>query len=644
MNSIRLLLLFLVISFQVFAHKKADSLKAAINYTNPPSQKLVAILEFCEENRSYSYDTLNRYSSIAFDLSQQTNDKELRAKAAYFKALGYYRKNKLDTVLLLTESVLPTIAKDKKYSFIRNRFKILKASTYLKQSKHKLAADMFYQVIGDAEKWGDMVNHIRGLNGQGWVQMEMGQFETAKKWFHKGIHLTRSRLDSLRTCILYTNLASCCGALTQLDSAKYYVEKGIAMAREYEDLPVQANGLNILASYYIDRKDFDKALACMQEAAGIRAQIGDPFFIVSDMSQLSYLLAKTGKHKEAMSIINKAIDYATQNKIESKLPLLYQVLSQNLYDKKDFKGSADALFKLLSLQDSIYHKASAQSLADMQVKYETSQKEKTIQAQQYELSRKNYFLIGSIALSVLIILLAILIIRNRQHKQEVRLQKIILEQQDVAAKSIVVAEENERKRIASDLHDGLGQMLTAARFNLNGISDNMAFLSDQDKLVFEKAVKLLDESCLEVRNVSHNIMPNALMKSGLGNAVKDFIEKIRNTELGITLNTSGINGSIDANVEIMIYRIIQECVNNALKHSGATKLDISLINDHDGLNLTIEDNGKGFDLATLSLEKGIGMKNIRTRTRYLKGTIDIDSRPGHGTLIAIHIPAKIKKP
>ena len=644
MNSIRLLLLLLIFSSPVFANKKADSLKAVLNSTGLSLKNLPVILEFCEENRSYSYDTLNRYASLAFDLSRQGNDKALAAKAVYFKALDYYRKNKLDTALLIVDPTLTSIARESKYDLIRNRFKILKASIYLRQNKHKLAVDMFYQAISDAEISGDRIGHIKGLNGQGWVQMEMGQFEAAKKWFHQGIHLMRSRNDSLQTSVLYTNLASCCGALSQLDSAKYYVEKGIAMARQNEDLPVQANGLNILANYYTDRKDFDKALACIKESAGIRNQIGDPFFIVSDMAQLSYLLAKTGKHQEAMSTINKAIAYATQNKIESKLTLLYLTLSQNLYEQKDFKGSADALLKLQTLQDSIYHKASAQSLAEMQVKYETAQKEKTIQAQQYELAHKNHFLIGAIALSVLVILLAIVIIRNRRHQQEARLQKAILQQQEMAARSIVVAEENERKRIASDLHDGLGQMLTAARFNLSGITDSMAFLPDQEKLVFEKAVKLLDESCLEVRNVSHNIMPNALMKSGLGNAIKDFIEKIRNTQLQIELHTVGINGNIDANVEIMIYRIIQECVNNTLKHAGATKLDISLINDKDGLHLTIEDNGKGFDQATLPPDKGIGMQNIKTRTRYLKGTVDIDSRPGQGTLIAIYIPTKIKKP
>jgi two-component system NarL family sensor kinase len=336
MKSIQLLPLLLIFAFQVFANKKADSLKAALNSTSLSLKNLPVILEFCEENRSYSYDTLNHYASIAFDLSRKVNNKALSSRAAYFKALDYYRKNKLDSALLIAEPVLTSIANESKYDFIRNKFKILKASTYLRQNKHKLAVDMFYQAIGDAERSGDRISHIKGLNGQGWVQMEMGQFEAAKKWFHQGIHLTRSRNDSLQTSVLYTNLASCCGALAQLDSAKYYVEKGIAMAREYEELPVQANGLNILANYYTDCKDFDKALACIKESAGIRNQIGDPFFIVSDMAQLSYLLAKTGKHHEAMSIINKAIAYATQNKIESKLTFLYLTLSQNLYEQKYF--------------------------------------------------------------------------------------------------------------------------------------------------------------------------------------------------------------------------------------------------------------------------------------------------------------------
>jgi two-component system, NarL family, sensor kinase len=644
MKIIRLLLLLNFLPCILFAfNKRADSFKPHISATETSIANINTILNFCEENRSYSYDTLSRYAGLALSLARQSGNKELIVKASYYFALDNYRKNNLDTVLEIIDLALTAAANKTSYALLRNRFKLLKASTYLKQNKHQAAVDMFYQVIADAEKSGDTFSLVRGLNGQGWVLMELGQFEAAKRWFHKGIIAAHSPDVLEKASILYTNLASCCGALVQLDSAKYYVEKGLAMARSYEDLPAQANSLNILASYYIERKEYDEALANIRESTEIRKIIGDPFFIISDMGQLSYLLSKTGKADQALTIVKKAIEYATQYKIESKLPLLYLVLSQNLYDAKDFKSSADALFTLQKLQDSLYRKASASALAEMQVKYETTQKEKTIQKQQYELSRKNYLLYGSMALIILVILLAWAVMRNRRHKQEVKMQKVILQQQALAAQSIVVAEENERKRIASDLHDGLGQMLTAARFNLSGISDSINSIPEPDKKIFEKAVKLLDESCVEVRNVSHSIMPNALINSGLDNALKDFIEKIKGNRLQVTLSTSGLNETSDANTEIMIYRIVQECVNNTLKHSGATKLDISLINDDDGLNLTIEDNGKGFDITKLPSKKGIGMKNIRSRTQYLKGSIDIDSRPGHGTLIAIHIPAKNQK-
>lgn len=640
MKRIITLLLLLSSSLLSAYDSTTDSLARNILQAGTPASRLKAILAFCEENRTYSYDTLSKYAIMANQLAASVPDNNMKAQASFFIALHYYRNNQLDTVLQIADRALKLVPADRPHAPTIDKLKLLKASCLLKQNKHKAAVTMYYQVITEADKWGDTLNYIKGINGMGWVQMELGQHDAAKKWLHKGIAASNSEYVKIRTSILYTNLASCCGALKQLDSAKYYVEKGIALARKYNDLPVQANGLNILASYYMERNSFNEALTCVQESMQIRKILGDPYFIISDMAQFSYLLARTGKHKEAMDIIHNAISYASANKIESKLPLLYLVLSQNLYVQQDFKGSADALMLLQNLQDSLYHKASVKELAEMQVKYETSQKEQLIQKQQYELSRKNYLLYGSMALSLLIILLAIAIIRNRRNRQKVNLQQIILQQQDKATQSILAAEENERKRIASDLHDGLGQLLTAARFNLNGLSDNLRSLPQAEQQILAKAMSLVDESCREVRNVSHNIMPNALIKSGLGNAVKDFIDKIENKQLQVDLSTAGINEKIEANTEAVVYRIIQECVNNTIKHSGASKLHISIIHDEDGLNITIEDNGKGFDPAILLQEKGIGMKNIKTRTAYLKGTLDIDSRPDKGTLIAIHIPNK----
>jgi signal transduction histidine kinase len=134
------------------------------------------------------------------------------------------------------------------------------------------------------------------------------------------------------------------------------------------------------------------------------------------------------------------------------------------------------------------------------------------------------------------------------------------------------------------------------------------------------------------------MMPNLLLKSGLGKAVVDFIDKIDRRIIKVHLHTEGLNERLDEQIEIVVYRVLQECVNNVIKHSGASQLDISLIKDKDGISATIEDNGSGFDIAQLNADAGMGLRNMRARVEFVKGTIEFDSTPGNGTLVAIHIP------
>jgi signal transduction histidine kinase len=164
-------------------------------------------------------------------------------------------------------------------------------------------------------------------------------------------------------------------------------------------------------------------------------------------------------------------------------------------------------------------------------------------------------------------------------------------------------------------------------------------LSDpEQKETFNKIINLVDESCKEVRTVSHIMMPNALLKNNLDNAIREFVNKLSNKTLEVSVYTEGLDERLESNVETVLYRVVQESVHNAIKHAGATKLDISLIRDKDGISGTIEDNGKGFDATHKENFEGIGLKNITTRIEFLNGTVDFDSTPGRGTLIAIHVP------
>jgi two-component system NarL family sensor kinase len=214
----------------------------------------------------------------------------------------------------------------------------------------------------------------------------------------------------------------------------------------------------------------------------------------------------------------------------------------------------------------------------------------------------------------------------------------IMKQQELATKAVIEAEEEERQRIARDLHDGVGQMMSAAKMNLSAFESEIKFSNEDQKRSFERIIHLVDDSCKEVRHVSHNMMPNVLQKNSLAAAIHDFIDKIDKKALEIHLYTEGLDERLDSNTETVFYRVIQECVNNVIKHSAATTMDISVVRDKDGISATIEDNGKGFDTTDKEKFEGIGLKNILTRVEFLKGTAEFDSTPGRGTVVSLHVP------
>ncbi|MBS1615111.1 MAG: tetratricopeptide repeat protein [Bacteroidetes bacterium] len=256
-----------------------------------------------------------------------------------------------------------------------------------------------------------------------------------------------------------------------------------------------------------------------------------------------------------------------------------------------------------------------------------------------QVRQRNAAIGGLIVLLLLGGLLGFSYYRRAQLQAAARMQASLMQQQDAATRAVLEAEEAERVRIAKDLHDGVGQLMSAARMNLSAYEHEDIIRSPGQSEALEKALLLVDQSCSELRNVSHNMMPNALLKNNLAAAVRSFISQIDQRRLAVHLHTEGLDERLDANLEAMLYRIIQECVNNVIKHSGANTLDLSLRNDAEGITVSIEDNGCGFSIPVPNSDhEGIGLKNIRTRMDYLRGSMEIDSAPGRGTVIMLQVP------
>ncbi len=415
-------------------------------------------------------------------------------------------------------------------------------------------------------------------------------------------------------------------------------KKSLAIKTKLNDTIGMSYSYNFLGGVYTLQKKFSDAEKNLLLSLKLRQAVKDTFSIALSYADLGFMYVEQGNFDKALNQYALSNEIAASMKYTELLQTNYKILSDIAEKKGDTKLSLEYFKIHTSLKDSIYNSSKMKQIEELNAKYETEKKETQLKLQKAALSQKNLVIWGGAAGLLLLSLYSFSWYRKKQIQNKLQLQATIMEQQNLATKAVITAEENERKRIAGDLHDGVGQIMSAAKMNLSAFEDEITFKDGNQKNAFEKIILLVDESCKEVRNVSHQMMPNALLKSGLASAVREFIDKIDARVLKVNLHTEGLSERLDSNVETVLYRVIQECVNNVIKHSGANSLDISLLKDADGISATVEDNGKGFDIKDKHKFDGIGLKNILSRVHFLKGTVDFDSYPGKGTLVAIHVP------
>ncbi|MBL7747418.1 MAG: sensor histidine kinase, partial [Chitinophagaceae bacterium] len=396
--------------------------------------------------------------------------------------------------------------------------------------------------------------------------------------------------------------------------------------------------LSNIAGVYVIQKKYNEAETNLLRALNIRELLKDSFAIALTYSDLGVAMNNKGDYNKAIDYLNRSNKVADRLKYPELQSNNYNELSAVAQKQGDFQKAFQYFLQRSALRDSLYALEKTKQIEELNSKYESVKKEQQIIEQKNRLRLQNYLFIGIGGVVLFTGLLIHSRYKREKLKKEQQLQAEIMKQQELAVKAVMEAEENERERIAKDLHDGVGQMMSAAKMNLSAFESELQPGNPEQHTAFQKIIQLVDESCKEVRTVSHIMMPNALLKNNLGAAIRDFVDKLSNKDLKVHVYTEGLDERLDSNIETVLYRVVQECVNNAIKHAGATTLDISLIRDKDGISGTIEDNGKGFDTTDKEKFEGIGLKNITTRIEYLKGTVDFDSAPGRGTVVALHVP------
>jgi signal transduction histidine kinase len=274
-----------------------------------------------------------------------------------------------------------------------------------------------------------------------------------------------------------------------------------------------------------------------------------------------------------------------------------------------------------------------ENLMEMEIKYETEKKELRITTLEKEKTLYTWIIIVSIA--AVLFVLGMLYFRHRLNKQQIK--QLEQEKQLIAAQSILDGETIERTRLARDLHDGLGSMLSVVKLNLQNMN-TYSVMDNHDVSRFTQALSMLDESINELRLVAHHIMPESLVRYGLKVALEDFCRAIPNADF----HYFGDDARLDNRLEVMLYRCAHELINNAVKYAEADTISVQLMVDDRLVSLNVQDDGIGFDPE--AIPGGSGLENIRTRVSAYNGTMTLYTSPGKGTEVNIEITALILSP
>ncbi len=413
----------------------------------------------------------------------------------------------------------------------------------------------------------------------------------------------------------------------------------IASFRKLKDSTQLAGALNVTAWGLIKNIRFKEARVYLDEAYKIGHKVNAKYFLQYICSNLAKTSMYEKRFNDAKKYIDEGVEIATELKNRDALTTYTSDLAYYYFATQNFRKAFETEFQESKIFGDARAKEVMNSMANFEIKYQTEKKEKMILEQQLQISTQRNWILGIIGASLIILLGGLLFYTNRQAKQKAQFDAEKLKLQTEKTSAIVEAEEKERIRLAKELHDGVGPMLSLAKFQLETAISQTKFNSIEQESLFQNTNTMIDDAAREIRTVSHDLMPNALLMQGLVSAVRDFVNRLSLTgKVKVSLDVANLDERLPQLTETVLYRVLQELVGNIIKHSGATHVQIQLIRNENELTMMIEDDGKGFDTTQISNFKGIGLKNIISRVDFLNGKVNFDSSPKNGTTVIVEIP------
>lgn len=679
-----ILILLQLVTVHLFAQSGGKNIDSLVQEYNTAKGKVKAEIALVIAKE---YTTVN--PSLSAEYFQQSiggfkEDGAFTQLANAYNALGvaYRTLKKYDSAVHYANLALKISLEQKNNSSIEFSYKQLGNDYYAKGEYHD-AEKNFNSSLDYAKLLNNPILISQAYNNLGGTNLVLGNMEKAVGYFLDALKLKEANNDEKGIAMACNNIANAYRKLMKPRMALDFQLRSLKIKEKLNDKPGLALSYGNLGNIYHDLHDTVRAIRCYEKSLEMLKGSKEDLLIGSQYNSIGFIYLEKKDYANAEKYFNASLKHKQLSGNKSSLSGTYINLGTLYLDKnepekaetyfmkalaisqetgekediaeankglaevsrqrKDFEKSLKYMMDAEMTKDSIYNIASSTAIAEMQTKYETEKKEASIRLLQKENElkdikyKKTVFMF--ISLFVFVAAVLIIIYTYSYLKRHKKGEQLRAEAEYKRINAIVNAQEEERKRISAELHDGLGQVLSAVKLNVSMLKDdlgqNASTLSQ-----YNTAMLLLDQSCNEVRNMSHSMMPAILVKMGLKEALRELASAINNTGvLKVMVDDKELDNEPAEIIKIHLYRIVQELLNNILKYANATEVQIQFSKDSHGLGLMIEDNGKGFDTTILNNSNGLGWHSIQSRIALLKGQIEVDSKPTTtGTAVFISVP------
>jgi two-component system NarL family sensor kinase len=625
-------------------------------FPNPDTNRANALIQvFTRAVFLKQRQEVSPYRSEAMNISRKLG--YVRGIAACYLSYAHLYKSGGDkmTALIYLDSALTITAntKEDRLKTLRSNVFQLQGTIYSEQENFHAALNSLFEAI----KYADYISQDKLIIQQIAVTniyVALNNLSKAEEFAKKNVEMVEQLNDTSQLISVYFPLIDIYIARNDLATASNYLDRISGFIPQPREVQLNFGYYLKRGEVNLSQKNYSTAYMYFQQAHKYALIGGHKLSISASLRLLSATALNLGNTEAAKNYALENLALAEEiNTKEGKSDALLN-LANYYYKTGNASQAFESYQQAIKMKDSLMAETNMKQINILGAIYETDQKQKEILQLQADKEKqahsvKQKSVLNKVFIGAILVMLAIgyLVQRNysthqkianqQQAFQKLKIVELEKDKQLLAVDAMLKGQEEERSRIAKDLHDGLGGLLSGTKLSFVNVKETLV-MTPEHAVYFDKSLSMLDNAIGDLRKVAHNLMPEALVKYGLHDALRDFCDSIQfSTGLKVSYQQFGKKRKLGNTADVFIYRIVQELVNNVIKHANASEIIVQLTMAPDKVSIAVEDDGTGFNKLGMEQTRGAGIANIKYRVQYFNGTWDIVTSPGNGTSVNIEL-------